>query len=256
MRSSICAVRARACSGAMNAGGPDRDARGIERVHRGVALDGHRLAVGGRGAGEQEATAPVHQVDLAVAADHDVVGLDVAVDHAAAVREATASHTLRKSSQQLLEVAIRALLGRVRAQNLGQGAPAHELHGEAELARLVRPQIVDRRDVGVIELGRDLRLLAEAQPVGVRRRGEGEDLHGRQATQVPVVHAVDATHAALRELPAVLEPGAVVDRLCCTHGASGRSIRSGPWTSPALCAARRASRVPGRVRGRWCRRPS
>jgi hypothetical protein len=43
------------------------------------------VALAGLGHADAAGDAPVHQADLAVAADHDVLGLDVAVDDAALV---------------------------------------------------------------------------------------------------------------------------------------------------------------------------
>ncbi len=84
-------------------------------------------------------------------------------------------------------------------QPLGEVFALDELHDEgAHAARLL--EAVDRGDVGVLELGEDLRLALEArETVGVGGERLGEDLDRDLALQLRVGGAVDDPHPALAE---------------------------------------------------------
>ena len=84
-------------------------------------------------------------------------------------------------------------------QPLGEVVALDELHDEgAHAARLL--EAVDRGDVGVLELGEDLRLALEPREAfGVLGEGLGQDLDRDLALQLRVGRAVDDTHPALAE---------------------------------------------------------
>ncbi len=95
--------------------------------------------------------------------------------------------------------------------HLGQGLALDELHGVVVDA-LVAADRVDGHDVGVVQLGRRLRLVLEAlQLPGVERRGERQDLQGDPPGQRDLLGLVDDPHAAAADLaddPVVPQPAA------------------------------------------------
>ena len=84
-------------------------------------------------------------------------------------------------------------------QPLGEVLALDELHDEgAHAARLL--EAVDRGDVGVLQLGEDLRLALEAgEAVGVRGERLRQDLDRDLALELRVGRPVDDAHAALAE---------------------------------------------------------
>jgi hypothetical protein len=102
--------------------------------------------------------APVHHLDLAEAAHHDVGGLQVAVDHPLRVGIGHRLGDLLEDPQEPGQV-----VGRRRAlgQQGREGAAADQLHREERPMILQSAQVVDRDDAGVLELAADLCLLDE-----------------------------------------------------------------------------------------------
>ena len=87
----------------------------------------------------------------------------------------------------------------------GQGAARHALAQRLAFEQLrhdvgralVVTRVVDRQDVGMVELARGAGLLLEAaEPVGVGREGGGQDLDRHVARQARVAGAVDLAHSA------------------------------------------------------------
>ena len=142
----------------------------------------------GRGAGQHLGQPPVHDLDLAEGADHDVGRLQVAVDHAPAVGEADRLADLRERLQEP------RLVGRL--QFGGQGLPGDQFHGQEGGAVGQRPQGVDRRDARVRQPGRDLRLADEAVGVGPGQ----QDLQRDVAVEGEVECGEDPAHAAAGDL--------------------------------------------------------
>ena len=139
--------------------GADDAARGIDLCHR-RDLD-PPLAAGFLRQRQHPRDPPIHDVDLAVLADHDVRGLDVAVDHSAAVGEGQGFADFDQDLQQLRQsIGLQALVAGVR-DPVGQGLTFDHLHGEVEGALAVATELVDGHDVGVIELAGDLGLEQE-----------------------------------------------------------------------------------------------
>ena len=105
--------------------------------------------------------APVEYDGLAELADHDVLGLDVAVDDAAAVRV----------RDGVAEVGVVADELHARAQAVafdglqrgGEVAAAHDLHRVVEGAVGAGAELVHGHDVGVLELAGEARLAQEAR---------------------------------------------------------------------------------------------
>ena len=138
--------------------------------------------------------APVEHDHLAVAAEHHVFGLEIAVDHPPRVRIADRLTDLDERLEQLpLQLEPVRRLARAAAMELGngvaQGLTPHETHGVKRLVVfLAASQLVDRDDVGVLELAGDLRFLEESPPgFGAQARRGLDFLEGHVAVQVGVV---------------------------------------------------------------------
>ncbi len=89
---------------------------------------------------------------------------------------------------------------RSRFEPIRQRRPVDEFHHQrAHAVRLLEAE--DRRDVGVVELGEQLRLALEARETfGVRGEGGGENLDRDVALQPRVRRPVDLPHPAFAEL--------------------------------------------------------
>ena len=171
-----------------------------------VALDGSALArellgrhVGGRpgdlGAAlvvvDADGEAEVGDLRAAAAVDHDVAGLEVAVQHALVVRRGEARAHLARDLDRLV-------LGKPpdAAQERGQILAVDVLHGE-EVPPLDLADVVDAADVGVRDAARVAHLGVEALDPG-RLRGElrRQELQRDGLAELQVVGAVDLAHAA------------------------------------------------------------
>ena len=115
----------------------------------GCAVEATRIV--GAEAGQPE----VDHAHLAVVRDHDVVGFEVAVDHAALVRRRQAARRRQEDAQDLPHRALLSL------QPVGQRVPLDQLHRD-EHAVGERAHVIDHHDVGIGDLGGGLRLADEA----------------------------------------------------------------------------------------------
>ncbi len=159
--------------------------------------------------------AEVGDLHLTVGADEDVGRLDVAVHHAAAVGEAERGGDLAGDLRGLHRADVA-----VGPQDVGERAALHVLHRHEVGVGVLAP-VVHADDVGVVEVGRRLRLAAEALDE-VRVDGELGEQHldrhrpveQQVARQEHVGHA--AAPDALLDFVAVVEnrPLAVVCHCC------------------------------------------
>ena len=162
-----------------------REVRG--GAHHGTRLCEIRFLRGVDGASNAE----VSDLHRAVGADQDVGRLHVAVHHAVAVSEGQRGRHFAGDVGGL--AAGQLLLG---PQDVGQGAALHVLHGHE--VRIAHPApVVDRHDVGVVQVGRGLGLTAEAldegRVGGVFRK---EHLHGHGTVEQHVTRQEHVGHAA------------------------------------------------------------
>ena len=130
--------------------------RAEHRAGLGPVAEGVDLGVARRSpvVGEHARDAPVEHVDLAVVAEHDVRGLEIAVHDAARVRELDREADVDERAQQRLErPAIR--------QALGERDAREPLHREVRLALRIGAELVHRHDRRVIEARLDPRLAQE-----------------------------------------------------------------------------------------------
>ena len=161
-------------------------------------------------------------------ANHDVLGLDVAVDDAALVRRAEGARDVAEPENPPLHGD--ALVADVRAKR----AALDELHGDVRRA-FDLANVVDRDGVRVRERGGGPRLAKESGATlraGRRRAARAFDAHDfeRDApVESAVVSAEDAAHAALAENAlnriALGEDAAYLDGHCAPriHRAGGSS---------------------------------
>ena len=137
--------------------------------------------------------AEVEDLDAAVLRDEEVLGLQVAVDDPLLVRRGEAVRDLQRVVDRLSR---RQLPARERrAQRLAFEQLLNDV-GRA----LVRADVVDGRDVGVVQDSRGPRLLLEAaQAVGVRGERRRQDLDRHVAAQPRILRPVDLSHPARAE---------------------------------------------------------
>ena len=140
---------------------------------------------------------------------HDVVGLDVAVDDAAPMN-------VLERIRDLAEDVARTARGHRDGALVGQRLALDKLHDHVRAEGLVLAEVDDRDDVGVADLARELGLLVE--PLA-RRRVERErrrdELERERLAELDVPGAIHLTHAAFPE--ATVERVATTDDGGVTH---------------------------------------
>ena len=153
--------------------------------------------------------APVEHDHFAVAAQHHVFGLEIAMDDPARVGIPHRLADLDERFEQLpLQLEPIGGLAGAATMKLGdriaQGLPSQKTHRvERLIVFLATGQLVDRNDVGMLELAGDLRFLQEPAPrFGVGRRRRFDFLEGDVAIQIGVVGDPDLAQAALRHAAA------------------------------------------------------
>ena len=157
-------------------------------VHRDLKPENVMVARG-RGA-ERLGKAEVEDLHGAVAGNHDVLGLEVAVDEARGVGR---GEPFRDLADQLERLPDREEAAR---GDLSERLAVDELHGEKRLAGGL-PDLEDRDDVPVVQRRRRARLADEpAKVLGVREEVGPEDLHGDLAAEPLVARPVDLAHAS------------------------------------------------------------
>jgi hypothetical protein len=135
--------------------------------------------------------AEVHHANAAVVADHDVLGLEVAVQEPDVVG---CDHASSRAEQHVEN--LRPGSGRRRAPGLERLA-LDELHGHPD-APSMGPDVVNRDDVGVLQLGQRLGLAQQSCPMlggSLAFAGLEEQLEGDLAVELGIVCGVDHPHA-------------------------------------------------------------
>ena len=138
----------------------------------------------------------IHDLDLPVRQHVHVAGLEVAVHHALRVREGQPVEDLLHHRELVLERAQLPL-----REQLAQVLALEQLHGHVGHAALLA-EVVDRDDVGVVELGRGAGLALEALAGALVLAQLAEhDLDRHVAPEHGVVGAEDLAHGARADLP-------------------------------------------------------
>ena len=128
--------------------------------------------------------------------EHDVRGLEVAVEDALLVRRVQARAELARDLDGLVDGETPDPLEQRR-----QVLAVHVLHRE-EVAAFDLADVVDAADVRVRDLPREPHLGVEAREKALVRRDRlGQELQGDRLSELEVVGAVDLAHAALSEKP-------------------------------------------------------
>ena len=170
-----------------------------DQLGRQVEGGAHHGAGGGVGIGANDLDdAEIHQDGLVVDVDHDVGGLDIAVDEAAAVGVTGCLGDVAGIGNRLLQGQLAP--GAVQAaQALLQRLAGHELlHHVVQV--LVVVEVEDLHDVRVAQLGDGGGFLLEAgDELGIARQVRVDHLDRHDALQVGVVGFVDGRHTALPE---------------------------------------------------------
>jgi hypothetical protein len=116
-------------------------------------------SIGCAGCPQNFGQAPIHDLYLAEAADHDVARLQVAVDYAPRMGIGHGLANLLEDAQEMRPVLVRL---RALRQERGQRATVDQLHREVRPSVRRSAQLVDWDDAGVLELAADLSLFDEA----------------------------------------------------------------------------------------------
>ena len=231
-----------------------REAQRSPHTHRKVDRDEPGEAVV-EAAPHAPRQAPVHHQHLAELADHEVVGLEIAVHHPAAVGE---RDRLADAREGVEEAAERPPRGRLEeavgpggavdlVDDRAQGAPAHLFHREPEPPVAELALVVDGDDAGVLQVGGDARFGEEPRPHVLR----GDEVGAQH------LHREDAVEDAIADPPHLAEPpaGQAAEVFVPGGGAPGgrpvprspRRARPPAWTGAACSAHDRAERVPTRL---------
>ena len=146
---------------------------------------------------------PVHDEDLAVRADHDILGLEIAMDDPLRMRERHGVADLLEDRHQRAErVLLDHLLALVPqpAQHFVEGDALDVLHRVEGLAVFIDAEFVNGHDIRVIELPGELRFVDEAEHIFPGELGAGfHDLHCHGAPDAEIARLHDHAHAAARD---------------------------------------------------------
>ncbi len=154
-------------------------------------------------AAEHFRESPIHHEHFAEIPDHNVLRLEIAMDHAIAVREGDGVADLLKNGEQNAQrVSFDRGLGPLshKVQRFLQGDPAHEFHRVIELAVLTDTQFMDRNDIGVLELAGDSRLCDETHEI-IGAVPIAHHFHRHLALDARLVSVEDRAHAPQRNRP-------------------------------------------------------
>ena len=183
---------------------PPRPAQGLRRLRARLVLGGPRepLPLASRlGAAllRQLHQAEVEDLGLALGVDHDVAGLEVAVDQAAAVGGEQAPGDLQEHLQDLPQGA------RARGQPPVEDLAGHVLEREIVGVPIGHATLVELDHVGVVEAGERVGLAVE--PGSLVVAGEADHLEGDRSAHASIGGQVHLAEAPLADEPTGLDVG-------------------------------------------------
>jgi hypothetical protein len=167
----------------------DRPAAGLFRTHIGGRADqGLRI---GDGSIVHSSDAEIEDLRGSVRKDHDIRGLDVAVDDSRRVGVLESPRDLQCNRERFVEGESTALQSRLKRFTVV------ERHGNEQLPVRGLADLVDRAHVRMIESGRGARLRHESgRGAGIRIEVRGEEFQGDLTPEPLVSCSVDHCHAA------------------------------------------------------------
>jgi hypothetical protein len=178
--------------------------------------------------------AEVGETDLPLAVEHDVRGLEVAVEDALLVCRGEPRRHLPRDVQGLV---LRETPD--PAEERRQVLPVHELHRQ-EVLPLGLADVPHAADGRVRDLARHADLAVKAlQALGVALERAGQELEGDRLLELQVVRAVDLAHPAAAE--------ETDDAVALAEHRAGRE----PLPRPGAGRARRAGRAGRGAAPRW-----
>ena len=149
---------------------------------------------------------------MAITRDHDVVGFKIAMHDSCRVSFRQSFGDLVQESEQDLQFSFLAV-------NLSRKSLAIDKLHRDEVRAVALANLVDVRDVWMIERGRRFRFLNEtAHAVLIRGKISGQNLHRHFAIEFRVLGQIDLTHSAradLRDDAVVRQSG--IGWQCLTH---------------------------------------
>ncbi len=161
--------------------------------------------------------AKIKDLDRSIAGDHDVLGLDVAMDDARVVRDGEPDRDVARDAHRLRDSE------RPRGDPRAQRLSAHELHRD-ERAALVLARVVDGREARVCDRGRGARLAQKALAPLVRVCAH-QHLQRYFAAQRRIVGRVDRAHPSFTKLRLHKEPAYALARGKIRERANARYVR-------------------------------
>ena len=213
--------------------GPDHCLTFVART--GSGLDGAgRIVMGG--AVQERGQPPIQHVDLAVCADHDVAGFQVAVNDPLVMGVTDRTAHRDEHLQELEErPALWCLLisasrvGPVCRHHLRQSLTADKTHRVVVLSALGLADVIDRDDGRVLKPGGDLCLVPESPEV-VGRGPLVHELQGNVTAKSRMESTIDHAHSA--------SPKLGFDQVAVERGAQERqSSRVGPVGERRACTS-------------------
>src|SRR5438876_3251902 len=167
---------------------------GVDLLGRHVSDGADNLAGAGHGIVANAGDAEIHDLAIAVAQHHEIGGLDVAMDDAAAVRVSQAIAGLHDVSQLFYDGDLP-----VAGDDLIERLAVEELHHQIGIALMIA-QVIDDDDVGVLQHAGGFGLTVEAlEQVGILGKAAGHHLDGDDALDEVIHRLVHDAHAALAQ---------------------------------------------------------
>ncbi len=220
--------------------------------HAGLSANGLGRKAGSAGArrrhvGSELGQAEIEDLHAPVGGDEQVLRLQVAMHDALFVRTRQAVSNLDRVIDGLADRessgrARRTTRSRPSREPLAQRLSFEQLRDDVGRP-VVRADVVDREDVGMVQRGgRPCLLFKAAKAIGVGRESSGQHFDGHIARETGIARPIDLAHPAGAERSQDLV-GAKLRTRGDAHGATSREVVEGP--SPAAATPSRSPSVRG-----------